>query len=65
MKNEQFINVLRQLKKEGVSFKTIANDCNLPASKVYYYMNYNCFPYSIRKQMEFILLDKYREIIEL
>lgn len=65
MKNEVFIKMLRQLKKEGVSFKTIADDCNMPVKKFYYYLNYNCFPYKLRKQMEFVLLDKYREIIEI
>lgn len=65
MKNEQFNDVLRQLKREGISFKDIAHDCNIPVRKFYYYMNYNGFPYALRKQMEFILLDKYREIIEL
>ena len=65
MKNEQFIELLRQLKKEGVSYKEIATDCNMPVKKIYYYMNYNCFPYTLRKQMEYIILDKYKEIIEL
>lgn len=64
MKNEQFVNLLRQLKKEGVSFKEIADDCNMPVKKLYYYINYNRFPYSVKKQMEIILLDKYKEIIE-
>ena len=65
MKNQEFIKVLRQLKKEGVSFKVIAEDCNIPVSKVYYYINYKGFPYAIRKRMEYILLNKYKEIIEL
>ena len=65
MKNEQFIDVLRQLKKEGVSYKEIAQDCSIPVKKIYYYLNYNCFPYALRKQMELIILDKYKEIIEL
>lgn len=65
MKNEKFIEMLRQLKKEGVSYKEIAKDCNIPVKKIYYCMNYNCFPYSLRKQMEYIIIDKYGEIIEL
>ena len=65
MKNEQFIELLKELKREGVSYKEIADDCNIPVRKIYYCMSYNGFPYALRKQMEYILMDKYREIIEL
>ena len=65
MKNEEFINMIRQIKKEGVTYKAIARDCNIPSSRFYYYLNNKCFPYELRKQMEYKLMDKYREIIEL
>lgn len=64
MKNEEFIKLLKQIKKEGVTYKVMANDCNIPSSRFYYYFNNNCFPYELRKQMEFILINKYKEIIE-
>lgn len=63
MRNEQFIKLLRQLKREGIPFKQIASECNIPAWKVYHCINYNAFPYELRKQMEGIIFDRYREII--
>ena len=62
MKNEQFINVLRQLKKEGVTFKAIANASNIPIDKFYHYLNYNKFPYEVRKKIEDTVLIKYKEL---
>lgn len=64
MKNEQFIEVLKQLKNEGVSYKQIAKDSNIPTSSFYYYVRNNRFPYTARKQVEEYILREYKELID-
>ncbi len=65
MKNEKFIEVLKQLKEEGISYKSLAQNSNIPTASFYYYLKNNRFPYTARKQIEAFILNEYREIIEL
>ena len=65
MKNEQLLDMIRQLKDEGISFKSMAIDCDIPVRKFYYYNNSNNFPFEERNKIEFALLDKYKDIIDM
>ena len=65
MKNEQVIDMIKQLKNEGISFKSMAIDCDIPVKKFYYYKTLKNFPYYERKKLEFVLLDKYKDIIDM
>lgn len=64
MKNKEFIDMLRQLKKEGISYKSIARDTNIAPSSFYYYLNNNHFPYTARKTVEEYILSEYKELID-
>ena len=63
MKNEEFVNMIKQIKKEGVTYKAMARECSISSSRFYYYLNNECFPYELRKQMEYKLMDKYKELL--
>ncbi len=65
MKNKQFIEIVKKLKDEGISYRSLAINSNISASSFYYYLKNNKFPYNARKQMEEYILSNYRELIEL
>ena len=64
MTNDQLINNILRLKEEGITFKYIANSCDIPTSSFYYYIKNNKIPYFARKQIEEFLLKEFKEIIK-
>ena len=65
MKNKQFIDLIKRLKYEGIAYKTLAQNSDIPTSSFYYYLKNNRFPYDTRKQIEEYIFNNYRELIEI
>lgn len=64
MRNEDFINVLRQIKNEGVSFKLMAKVSDIPLCNFYRYLNCNRFPFEIRKKIEDTVFVTFKELYD-
>ncbi len=64
MKNEQLIDSLVTLKNNGISYKYIAENSDIPTSSFYYYLRNNSFPYFARKQVTEFILKEFKEILE-
>lgn len=64
MKNEQLIDSLVTLKNNGISYKYIAENSDIPTSSFYYYLRNNNFPYYTRKQVEEFILKEFKEILQ-
>ena len=65
MKNDEFIEMIKILKDEGISYRSLAHNSNIPISSFYYYLKNNKFPYNARHQIEEYIFSNYKELIEL
>lgn len=57
MESKEIIETLRTLKKEGVKYKIIANDCNISPSSLYEYMRLGRIPLIERRRIEDYLIQ--------
>ena len=64
MTNEQLIDNLKELKKNGISYKYIATQCSLTTSSMYSYMNKGEFPYLTRRTIEEYINNNFKELIK-
>ena len=64
MSNDKLIEQLQILKSNYISYKSIADNTDIPTSTFYYYLRRSSFPYNARKRIEEYINKEYREILE-
>ena len=64
MKNEELIECLLKLKDEGISYKYIANACDIPTSSLYTYINTKRFPYFVREKISNYINNTFKGVFE-
>ena len=64
MSNDKLIEQLQILKSNYISYKSIADNTDIPTSTFYYYLRRSNFPYNARKRIEEYINREYREILE-
>lgn len=64
MDNKQLLESLEHIKREGISYSYIANNCDIPNSTLYYYIKKQFFPFYMRKKIEAFITKEFKEILE-
>ena len=56
--------LIENLKKEGISYKFIANICDIPISTFYFYRRSRHYPIDVRLQIKDALYDRFGDMID-
>lgn len=64
MNNEELIEAINTLKNEGISYKEIGDNADIPKSTFAYYMKNQKFPYKARKRIESYIINEYKELLK-
>ena len=63
MSNKELLDDLKRLKKEGISYKYIATELDIPITSFYKYTSDMKFPYLIGKQVEDYIYSNFYEVL--
>ena len=63
MNDKEIMLCLRRLKDEGITFRRIAEQCNIPTQKFYRFTYRRNFPIVERKQIETYLFTNFKDIV--
>lgn len=64
MNDEELIEVINTLKDEGISYKEIYDNADIPKSTFSYYMKNQKFPYRARKRIESYIREEFKELLK-
>ena len=64
MNNEELFEAIKTLKNEGVSYKEIYDNSNIPKSTFFYYMKNQRFPYKARQRIEMYIKKEFKELLK-
>lgn len=63
MNNEELIEAINTLKNEGITYKEICDNADIPKSTFAYYMRNHKFPYKARKRIESYISEEFKELL--
>ena len=63
MNNKEIMLCLRRLKDEGINYKYIADQCEIPVEHFYKYTYKRSFPISAKEQIEAYLFSNFKDIV--
>ena len=63
MNDKELMLCLRRLKDEGIKYKYIADQCNIPVQQFYRFTHKRSFPYFEKEQLETYLISNFKNIV--
>ena len=63
MNDKEIMLCLRRLKDEGIPFRKIAEQCDIPTQRFYRFTYRRNFPLLERKQIEIFLFTNFKDIV--
>lgn len=63
MNDKEIMLCLRRLKDEGIHYRAIAENCEIPTNKFYKYTYKRSFPLSEKQIIEKYLFSNYKDIV--
>ena len=64
MNNEELIEAINALKNEGITYKELCDNAEIPKSTFTYYMKNQKFPYRARKRIESYIREEFKELLK-